>query len=50
MFMLTSIEDSIRISPGISAPAAVAIEKQLQTLYFDKVVPALLSACMTSRR
>lgn len=42
MFMLTTIEDSVRISPeDLSAPAAIAIEKQLQLLYFDRVIPAV---------
>jgi DNA-directed RNA polymerase subunit E'/Rpb7 len=39
MFMLTNIEDSIRVDPAqLGMPTAVAVEEQIKALYFDKVI------------
>lgn len=39
MFMLTQLEDSIRVEPGqLGMPTAIALEEQIKNLYFDKVI------------
>lgn len=39
MFMLTAIEDNVRVDPSqLGGPASIAVEEQIKKLYFDKVI------------
>lgn len=39
MFMLTGVEDNVRVDPSqLGGPASLAVEEQLKKLYFDKVI------------
>jgi DNA-directed RNA polymerase subunit E'/Rpb7 len=39
MFMLTQLEDSVRVDPGqLGMPTAIAVEEQIKTLYFDRII------------
>lgn len=39
MFMLTRLEDSVRVDPRqMGMPTAIALEEQIKILYFDKII------------
>lgn len=39
MFMLTTVEDNVRVDPSqLGGPASLAVEDEIKKLYFDKVI------------
>lgn len=39
MFMLTRLEDCVRVDPGqMGMPTTIALEEQIKALYFDKII------------